>query len=330
MQITPDFQSYFFENDIVQPRTLSDICRICNIPGSHLVKRFLQDQSFLFHTQYAEHETKLVLTYSIPVQLRNFFFDPGRSQQLYCVPWIIGKCWEAIECAIKSQPDSGHSVLSSRIACGLCHFFTPKKNCQFSRASLMLSAALSNGSDSDSVLGFLKSLSRIPWLDICFSNPSNALWTCAIANWVCKSLVSEHVLNYDYQINQILYQESSSLPSGNIRNAMHEILTEIILRGILPALRVSNFWFKKTGILEDKDGSVCWKCSIPQILIGRHHWLNTDNFEMLPSISFVCTGQDFFQLLCTTIVEAILFGMVYWTTIYQGYVFPYNLSMVLT
>lgn len=129
-------------------------------------------------------------------------------------------------------------------------------------------------------------------------------------------------------INQILHQESSSLPSGNIHDAMHEIINEIIPRGILPALRVGNFWFKKTGILDDKDGSVCLKCSIPQILIGPEHWLDTKTLEILPEIPFLCTGQDFFPLLCTTIVEAILFGMVYWTTVHKGYVFSFDSSMV--
>ena len=107
---------------------------------------------------------------------------------------------------------------------------------------------------------------------------------------------------------------------------MHKVLIEIIPRGIIPALRVGNFWFKKTGILDDKDGSVCLKCSIPQILIGRQHWLDTHSFEMLSAIPFVCTGQDFFPLLCTTIVEAILFGMVYWSTGHKRYVFPFGFT----
>jgi hypothetical protein len=51
-------------------------------------------------------------------------------------------------------------------------------------------------------------------------------------------------------INHILNQESSSLQSGHIRRRSAQVLIEIIPRGILPALRVSNFWFKKTGILD--------------------------------------------------------------------------------
>ena len=173
---------------------------MCNIPDSHLVKRFLQEQSFLFHTWYIQIGTKLVLTYSAPLQLCNFFFDPGRSQHLYSVPWIIGKCWEAIECVIKLQLNRRDSVLSLQIASGLCLFFEPQKDCRFSRASLMLGAeSIRNGSDTDSLLGFLKFLSRIPWPDICFSSHSNGLrWTHAILKWVCKSLVSEHMQSYDH------------------------------------------------------------------------------------------------------------------------------------
>jgi len=200
MCITLDFKSCRFTDEVAKPRTLSEICRICNIPDSHLVKRFLQERSFLLHTWYTQDVTKLVLTYSAPLQLRNFFFDPGRSRHLYSAPWVIERCWEAVQGVIKSQSNLvGDPVLSFQFAFGLCHFFTPKKDCQFSSASLMLSAeSIRNGSDSDSLLGFLKFLSRIPWLDICFNGHLNGLWTPAIANWVCKSLVSEHVPNCDH------------------------------------------------------------------------------------------------------------------------------------
>ena len=62
----------------------------------------------------------------------------------------------------------------------------------------MLSAeSIGNGSESDSLLGFLNFLSRIPWLDVWFSGDSSPLWTPAIAKWVCESLVSEHVPHCD-------------------------------------------------------------------------------------------------------------------------------------
>jgi len=139
MRITLDLQSYHFEDEVAEPSTLLQICGTCNIPDSHLVKRFLHEQSFLFHTWYTQDRTKLVLTYSAPLQLRKFFFDPGRSQHLYSVPLIIGTCREAIECATTKswQPNLKNYIFIFKVASGLCHFFTPNKDCQFSRASLM-------------------------------------------------------------------------------------------------------------------------------------------------------------------------------------------------
>ena len=105
---------------------------------------------------------------------------------------------------------------------------------------------------------------------------------------------------------------------------MQEVFIEIIPRGILPALRVSNFWLKKTGILDSKDGSVCLKCSITQILIGDGsdlwHGVDALKFGVLAEIARACTGQGCFQLLCTSILEVVLFGMVLWVARHE-YVF---------
>jgi hypothetical protein len=87
MQIALTFANHtILRMKLLNPEASQEICRICNIPDSHLVKRFLQEQSFLFHTWHAQHGKKLVFTYSAPLQLRNFFFDPGRSRHLYSVP----------------------------------------------------------------------------------------------------------------------------------------------------------------------------------------------------------------------------------------------------
>jgi len=99
---------------------------------------------------------------------------------------------------------------------------------------------------------------------------------------------------------------------------MHEVFIEIIPRGILPALRVSNFWLKKTGILDVKDGSVCLKCSNAEI--WECSSLDAQDFGVLCEICRACTGQDYFQLLCTSILEVILFGMVSTITRREGYV----------
>ena len=204
MQIALAFASYCFKDELIETISLLGICRICNIPDSHLVKRLLQEHSFLFHTWYIRYEKKLVFTYSTPCQLHNFLFDPGCSRHLYSAPRIIGKCWEAVEQASTSQDSQlNRNVEGSELfplaVYGLHHFFIAKEGYQISRASHMLSAeSIRNGFDSDSLLAFLKFLSRIPWLDIWYSKHWNAIWICAIANWVCNSLVSEHVPNYDH------------------------------------------------------------------------------------------------------------------------------------
>ena len=172
------------------PQTLLDICRVCNIADPQFVKRYLQEHSSLVYTKVKHHGAKCILTYYAPYQLHNFFFDSERSQHLYPAPWIIGKCWNALECALGMRLKSDYQS-SVGLAFSLKKFFTPKQGCQVSSASLMLSAeTIKNGPDSNSLLGFLKFLSRIPWLDICFDHNSGEICTQAIAQWVCVALVS--------------------------------------------------------------------------------------------------------------------------------------------
>jgi hypothetical protein len=100
------------------------------------------------------------------------------------------------------------------------------------------------------------------------------------------------------------------LQSGNIRDTLHKVLIEIIPRGILPALRVDSFWFKKTGILEAKGGSVCLGCSSQRISAIRS--MDVHRHDDLLKILTACTAQNFFGLFCTTVVEALLFRTMYW------------------
>jgi hypothetical protein len=131
---------------------------------------------------------------TLPLQLRNFFFHPGRSRHLYSVPCIIEQLWKGVRVVLEKQLKG--DIWSShiwRLISGLHNFFTPKEDCQISSASLMLSAAsIGNRSDSDSLLGFLAFLSRIPWLDIWFTAGRSAdseFCATAIAQWVCIALV---------------------------------------------------------------------------------------------------------------------------------------------
>ena len=176
-------------DDSRTPKTLLEISRIYNIPNLPFLKSFVREHSFLFQLRIRRrYSEKAVIRYSAPFQLRNFFFDPGRSRHLYSVPWIIGKSWEAVKCAFQVQiPPTYHSLGS---AFGLQGFFKLNQYCQISGASLMLSAeSIRNGPDDNNLLRFLESLCRIPW-HTCLDSSKGANCTLAIAQWVCKTLVS--------------------------------------------------------------------------------------------------------------------------------------------
>jgi len=168
------------------PKTLLEISRIHNIPNLPFVKCFVREHSFLFQLRIRRsYREKAVLAYSAPFHLRKFFFDPGRSRHLYS---IIGKSWEAVKCALQVQiPPTYHSLGS---AFGLQGFFIPNQHCQISGASLMLSTErIRNGPDDNNLLRFLESLCIIPW-HTCLDSSKGANCTLAIAQWVCKTLVS--------------------------------------------------------------------------------------------------------------------------------------------
>ena len=203
MHIALDFELFFlgtstrpFTVDLVKPKTLLEICRVCNIADPQFVKKYLWEHSSLFHTKfmYDTHKQKYALTYHAAYQLHKFFFDPGRSQHLYSASWIIGKCWENLEYALGMRLKSDcqcSNCGSLELAPNLNRFFTPEQGCQLSSTSLMLSAeTIKNGSESNRLLHFLKFLSKIFWLDICFDNNSSEICTQAIAQWVCVALVS--------------------------------------------------------------------------------------------------------------------------------------------
>jgi len=176
-------------NNWYEPKTLLEISRIHNIQNLPFVKSFVREHSFLFQMRIRRgYRKKAVLGYSAPLHLRKFFFDPGRSRHLYSIPWIIGKCWEAVKCALQVQISPTYHSLGS--AFGLQGFFIPNQDCQIPGASLMLSAeSIKNGPDDNNLLRFLESLCRIPW-HTCLDSSEGAECTLAIAQWVCKTLVS--------------------------------------------------------------------------------------------------------------------------------------------
>ncbi|KIM44310.1 hypothetical protein M413DRAFT_378997 [Hebeloma cylindrosporum] len=179
---------YIATDFAVRPKTLVEVSRISNIPTPHILnlKSFLQQYSFLCRTTCILGTRKLVLAYSSPCELRNFFFDPGRSRHLYPVSWIIGKCWEAIEYMSQTRPlantHSNPPEVGSLVY-GLSHFFKgSERNGHFSGASHMLSAVRTEAED-EYLLRFLVFLCRIPWLNFCLELDGSA----AIAQWALVS-----------------------------------------------------------------------------------------------------------------------------------------------
>lgn len=174
-----------FDSDISS--TPSQISRIYNISNLQLVKSFLQEHSFLFNIWMSDDQHSR-LCYSAPVQLCNFFFDPGRCRHLYSMPWIIRKCWEAV----KYYCDKQRQFPWIRSPFALRKFFTGSQGGQIPGASLMFSASIGNRPNENYLLDFLRFLSRIPWLDtnISFEEHNQDFFPLAIAQGVCRALVS--------------------------------------------------------------------------------------------------------------------------------------------
>jgi hypothetical protein len=86
---------------------------------------------------------------------------------------------------------------------------------------------------------------------------------------------------------------------------MYKVFTEILPRGILPALsqQISRA-SKKLGIFESKS---CLRCLQDHDVPEK---LDLDDLEVLCRIVRMCTDSNFFQILCTRLVEFMLLGLV--------------------
>jgi len=282
-----------------EPKSLLKICRTYNIPDLQLVKRFLLEHSFLFYIQHKKGE-KVFPIYCGSCELRNFFFDPGRSQDLYPLSWITSKCQKAIEYALglKKMYSFWTGILSEPFAYGLQNFFTPNEEYQISNAKHMLHMKSNrNMPDINNLLHFLRFLGKISWQDIFLCSTESQICSLAIAQWVSTAMSN---------------QESSSLQCGNIQKALNNLFIKIIPCGILPVLCVNKFQPTKIGIFED-EYSGCLNCSVPQILAAdlKMGHMSTEHYQLLFEVLYKCMGQDYFQQLCTTTVEAALFKAVY-------------------
>jgi hypothetical protein len=97
---------------------------------------------------------------------------------------------------------------------------------------------------------------------------------------------------------------------------VHKALTNILPCGIIPALSQQISWVSELGIYDKQD---CLGC-LHHILRDLSVWMNPDDFNELSGILPSCTSQDFFQTLCTTMIESTLLGMV-WFILDEQFVF---------
>ena len=186
-----------------EPQSLQEIGNICNISDRQLLKRFVEEHTFLIHTQPEKVEDRHVLAYYVPRWLRDFFFDPTRSRCFYSTSWIITKCFERIieECL---QPDCSRN--------GLSPFFMPTGYDEVSFGDIVVRDIAADGisyasrflehvrygSDRDHLLRFLGNLSEIHWFDIYTKHLSIRYLANGIVHWVCTTLVSRFSLTKLY------------------------------------------------------------------------------------------------------------------------------------
>jgi hypothetical protein len=170
------------------PSSFRKIENICNTPDRQRLRRFADEHSYLIPT-LIKVKGKYVLGYSVPIWMRDFFFDPNRSRHLYSTSLVIDECQQAIETHILDpnfDPDKNH---------GLVDFFTQALTLSsdisisnIANATHLLESA-TNGSDQQELLLFLEYLSEIRWFDIYHKGWGQRLLANRIARWVCTTLV---------------------------------------------------------------------------------------------------------------------------------------------
>jgi len=161
-----------------RPRSLREIGNFCNILDQQHLKKFIDEYSYLIHTQHKKIKDRHVLGYYVPHWLCDFFFDPYRSQSLYSTSWVIDQCQQAIEGFIRPN-----SVSYSPL-----HFFMQPDG-EISDATRLVEH-VREGYNSNALLHFLEYLSKIHWLDIYSRGWHQRGLTHGIIHWMCITFVS--------------------------------------------------------------------------------------------------------------------------------------------
>jgi hypothetical protein len=168
------------------PTALREIRSICNTPDRQLLRRFVDELSYLIRI-HQKVKDKYVLRYYVPHWMRDFFFDPNRCRHLYSTSLVIYKCQKAIKNLILDPyPDFYDDLV---------YFFTPTPTPSgeipignIANATHLLKSA-TNGSDRNALLLFLAYLSEIHWFDIYNRGQSRRHFANRIIHWVCTTLV---------------------------------------------------------------------------------------------------------------------------------------------
>jgi len=118
----------------------------------------------------------------------------------------------------------------------------------------------------------------------------------------CKSILTDQIVSFNHNLNQ----ESSPSEASDIREAMQKVFTEILFHGILSGLGQHVLRASELDLFENK---YCFGCQ-PQHGQDFPHMFNIGCYDVLSEVLPICVGQNFFQTLCTRIIECTLLGMV--------------------
>jgi len=160
-----------------QPKTLGEIETSTNTLDRQRLRMFVNEHSFLIHTQYSNDSGEHYLEYTISCWLCDFIFDPNRSQSLYSTSSVTSECQRAIELFIAEDADYHPAAFFASDRLGI------------SDASRLLEH-VKDGFDSHYWLLLLRYLSKIHWLDIYTRGWEGRTLTNGIMEWVCMTLVS--------------------------------------------------------------------------------------------------------------------------------------------
>ena len=98
---------------------------------------------------------------------------------------------------------------------------------------------------------------------------------------------------------------------------MHKTFTRILSCSVLPVLDQQILQARELGIFDNQNCLGCHLPNLPENLLDINH-----DFGILSGILSMCTGQNFFQALCTRTIESTLLGVL--QNLYSWYVLVFE------